>query len=106
MALPRDKLYGFGANRPVWLVLRGIHGFDGPFAISKSFQGTIAHYVVSKLEFHFIPPPQVSIAGAPVTSWYEYDTAYTERYMSLPSLNPEGYEGGSVINNVKQLPDE
>jgi dipeptidyl-peptidase-4 len=30
--------------------------------------------------------------GAPVTSWLNYDTIYTERYMGLPADNPEGYE--------------
>jgi dipeptidyl-peptidase-4 len=31
------------------------------------------------------------IAGAAVTSWINYDTIYTERYMGLPSENAEGY---------------
>jgi dipeptidyl-peptidase-4 len=30
--------------------------------------------------------------GAPVTSWINYDTVYTERYMGLPKDNPEGYK--------------
>jgi dipeptidyl-peptidase-4 len=32
------------------------------------------------------------IAGAPVTSWMNYDTIYTERYMGLPSENAEAYQ--------------
>jgi len=28
--------------------------------------------------------------GRPVTDWLDYDTHYTERYMDLPSANPEG----------------
>ena len=30
-------------------------------------------------------------AGAPVTSWLNYDSVYTERYMGLPKENAEGY---------------
>jgi dipeptidyl-peptidase-4 len=35
-------------------------------------------------------------AVAPVTDWRDYDTAYTERYMELPSENAAGYEQTSV----------
>jgi dipeptidyl-peptidase-4 len=34
---------------------------------------------------------RAGFAGAPVTSWMNYDTIYTERYMGLPSENPNGY---------------
>ena len=40
------------------------------------------------------------VSGAPVTDWALYDTAYTERYMSTPQANPEGYEQGSVFAHV------
>jgi dipeptidyl-peptidase-4 len=42
----------------------------------------------------------VGVAGAPVTSWDGYDTAYTERYMGTPTGNPAGYAGGSVLEQV------
>ena len=35
---------------------------------------------------------KAGIAFAPVTDWREYDSVYTERYMNLPALNPDGYE--------------
>ena len=35
---------------------------------------------------------KAGVAGAPVTSWKNYDTIYTERYMGLPAENAEGYE--------------
>jgi dipeptidyl-peptidase-4 len=35
-------------------------------------------------------------SGAPVTSWLNYDTIYTERYMGLPSENPEGYRNTAL----------
>ncbi len=38
-----------------------------------------------------------AIAVAPVISHYFYDTVYTERYMGLPSQNPDGYIQNSPI---------
>jgi dipeptidyl-peptidase-4 len=43
------------------------------------------------------------IAGAPVTDWSHYDTIYTERFMSTPQDNPEGYRVSSVVNAADQL---
>ncbi len=44
-----------------------------------------------------------AVSVAPVTHWKFYDTIYTERYMSLPELNPEGYERSAVINKAAKL---
>ncbi|XP_014230063.1 dipeptidyl peptidase 9-like isoform X1 [Trichogramma pretiosum] len=49
---------------------------------------------------------KVSIAGAPVSSWYYYDTGYTERYMDLPQSNVSGYMAGDILNYVNKFPDE
>lgn len=38
-----------------------------------------------------------------VTSWYHYDTIYTERYMWIPQENKDGYEKGSAMNYAKDL---
>jgi dipeptidyl-peptidase 4 len=46
---------------------------------------------------------KVGVSGAPVTDWKLYDTCYTERYMSTPQLNPEGYEKASVFPYVDGL---
>src|SRR5262249_60599746 len=43
------------------------------------------------------------IAGAPVTDWGFYDTAYTERYMKQPSENPDGYRATSAITHAGAL---
>ena len=40
------------------------------------------------------------IASYSVTDWMLYDSHYTERYMDLPSENPEGYKNGSVLTYV------
>jgi dipeptidyl-peptidase-4 len=43
------------------------------------------------------------IAGAPVTDWSLYDTAYTERYMRMPEHNAKGYEATSALTHAAKL---
>jgi dipeptidyl-peptidase 4 len=44
-----------------------------------------------------------AVAGAPVTDWALYDTAYTERYMRMPENNPEGYKSTSAMTHASKL---
>lgn len=44
-----------------------------------------------------------AVAGAPVTDWQLYDTAYTERYMREPVHNPEGYKSTSALTHAAKL---
>jgi len=44
-----------------------------------------------------------AIAGAPVTDWALYDTAYTERYMKTPQANPDGYAATSALTHAAKL---
>ena len=46
---------------------------------------------------------RLGIAGAGVYDWRLYDTIYTERYMSTPELNPEGYRQSSCLEAAKDL---
>ncbi|HUF09737.1 MAG TPA: S9 family peptidase [Rhodothermales bacterium] len=46
------------------------------------------------------------ISVAPVTTWRQYDTIYTERYMSTPEKNPEGYSLASPISHVERMSDQ
>lgn len=46
---------------------------------------------------------KVAIAVAPVTHWKYYDTIYTERYMSTPQLNPEGYAYGAPTTHAAKI---
>jgi dipeptidyl-peptidase 4 len=43
------------------------------------------------------------VAGAPVTDWTLYDTHYTERYLSTPKANAEGYKVSNVLEHVQGL---
>ncbi len=46
---------------------------------------------------------RAGVAGAPVTDFRLYDTAYTERYMGLPSENTAGYHQASVFSHLQNL---
>lgn len=57
-----------------------------------SYGGFMTSYAMTHSD-HFA----AGIAGGSVTSWGDYDTIYTERYMNTPQENPEGYERTSVV---------
>ena len=42
-------------------------------------------------------------AGAPVIDWQDYDTAYTERYLGLPSEDAEGYRVSNALTYADKL---
>jgi dipeptidyl-peptidase 4 len=42
-------------------------------------------------------------AQSAVTSWNQYDSIYTERYMWIPQENKEGYEAGTAMKYAKDL---
>jgi len=43
------------------------------------------------------------IAGAPVITWENYDTFYTERYLGLPQTDSEAYKVSSVLSYAAKL---
>ncbi len=45
----------------------------------------------------------VAVAGAPVTDWALYDTAYSERYLGLPDEDPDTYAATSLLTRAAQL---
>ncbi len=63
-----------------------------------SYGGFITSYAMTHSE-HFA----AGIAGGSVTSWNDYDTIYTERYMDTPQENPDGYAKTSVVAAAKNL---
>jgi dipeptidyl-peptidase 4 len=46
---------------------------------------------------------RAGVSVAPVTDWRNYDSIYTERYLGVPSDDPNGYHDFSVINAAAQL---
>ena len=45
----------------------------------------------------------VAVAGAPVTDWRRYHTAYTERYLGHPDLAPQAYDASSLLAQASRL---
>ena len=45
----------------------------------------------------------VGVASSSVTTWENYDTIYTERYMDTPQNNPEGYKAGNAMEYSRNL---
>jgi dipeptidyl-peptidase-4 len=46
---------------------------------------------------------KAGVAGAPVVTWENYDSYYTERYLGSPQQNPAGYSASSVLTYAAQL---
>ena len=46
---------------------------------------------------------RAGVAVAPVTDWHNYDSVYTERYLSEPTEFASGYRDFSVVNSAANL---
>lgn len=46
---------------------------------------------------------RAGVAGAPVITWENYDTHYTERYLGLPQTAPNAYKASNVTTYVNEL---
>ena len=47
------------------------------------------------------------MSGAPVTDWFYYDSAYTERYLGVPQTSSDlTYTESSVIRRASKFPSE
>lgn len=64
-----------------------------------SFGGSMTLWSMSTGEKVF----KAGIAVAPVTDWRLYNTAYTERFMSRPQENFDGYNQTSALSMAKNL---
>ncbi len=82
-----------------WLVEQGLADPERVGIYGWSYGGYLSAMCLAQAPDTF----KVAVAGAPVTHYDGYDTHYTERYMSTPQLNPDGYTQGSVMPYVKNL---
>jgi dipeptidyl-peptidase-4 len=64
-----------------------------------SFGGYLSALAVMKRPDVF----HAAVAGAPVSEWRWYDTAYTERYVGHPDEKPEVYDRHSLIKLAGEL---
>ena len=69
----------------------GIHGW--------SFGGYLAALAVLRRPDRI----HAAVAGAPVTEWRLYDTAYTERYLGDPATNAAAYDNCSLLTDAASL---
>ncbi len=70
----------------------GVEGF--------SFGGTMTTLLVATASDYY----HYGIAGGGVYDWALYDTHYTERFMSTPQDNPDGYKNTAVVGRVGGYP--
>lgn len=63
-----------------------------------SWGGTFTLYALSHSDRF-----RAGVCVAPVTDWVNYDSIYTERYMSQPSEFSTGYHDFSVVNSAANL---
>ena len=70
----------------------GVEGF--------SFGGTMTALLLAEASEYY----HYGIAGGGVYEWALYDTHYTERFMSTPEDNPDGYRESAVLKRIKSYP--
>ena len=63
-----------------------------------SWGGTFTLYAMTHSERF-----RAGVAVAPVTDWRNYDSIYTERYLSQPTEFASGYKDFSVVNSAARL---
>lgn len=68
-------------------------------AVGWSFGGYFSAMAVMQKPDVF----RCAVAGAPVVTWENYDTFYTERYLGLPADNAESYRASSVLTYADKL---
>ncbi|GAB4826219.1 hypothetical protein Ancab_009084 [Ancistrocladus abbreviatus] len=82
-----------------WLIKKGLAKAGHIGLYGWSYGGYLSAMALARYPDVF----RCAVSGAPVTSWDGYDTFYTEKYMGLPSDNPQGYEFGSVMHHVHKI---
>ncbi|MFO0837263.1 MAG: S9 family peptidase [Phycisphaerae bacterium] len=81
-----------------WLIDQGLADPKRVGITGYSYGGYMTCYAMTHSKMF-----SVGIAGGSVTDWRNYDSVYTERYMSLAKLNADGYKSSSVNDAVEDL---
>ena len=63
-----------------------------------SYGGSMTAYAMTHSDMF-----KAGVSVAPVSDWRNYDSIYTERYMSLPKLNEQGYKAANIADAAKNL---
>ena len=82
-----------------WLGTRGFADLSRVGIYGWSYGGYMTLMALLKAPELFT----AGVAGAPVTFLEGYDTAYTEKYMSTPQANRDGYRASSPLTYVDRL---
>jgi dipeptidyl-peptidase 4 len=87
--------------------LAGLHFLAAQAWVDPARIGVMGHsyggYMALQLMMHGNGMLRAGIASAPVTDWQLYDTHYTERYLSRPQDNADGYRDSSVFAHLPRL---
>ena len=86
-----------------WLASRDFVDGDNMGVYGWSYGGYMSLHMLAQTDLY-----KSGVAGAPVTDWTLYDTAYTERYLGDPTVGAENYtqdayENGSVFKYLDGL---
>ncbi|HTW99121.1 MAG TPA: S9 family peptidase [Acidimicrobiales bacterium] len=85
-----------------WAVERGLADAERVAVYGSSYGGYMSLRLLGAAPEIF----RAAVAGAPVTSFYGYDTHYTERYLGTPQSDPAAYERASVFGLVPSMRGE
>jgi len=76
-----------------WLASRDFVDGDNMGVYGWSYGGYMSLHMLAQTDLY-----KSGVAGAPVTDWSLYDTAYTERYLGDPTVGAENYTQGAYEN--------
>ncbi|XP_010925938.1 uncharacterized protein [Elaeis guineensis] len=82
-----------------WLIKQGLAKAGHIGLYGWSYGGFLSAMSLARFPGTF----RCAVSGAPVTAWDGYDTFYTEKYMGLPTENPDAYEYGSIMHHVHKI---
>ncbi|XP_038986144.1 dipeptidyl aminopeptidase 4-like [Phoenix dactylifera] len=82
-----------------WLIKQGLAKAGHIGLYGWSYGGFLSAMSLARFPGTFC----CAVSGAPVTAWDGYDTFYTEKYMGLPTENPDAYEYGSIMHHVHKI---